>query len=63
MNILLVPGNAAAGKSSCLSHRHLLLILLVGGVFLPVLFGVLTYKIQLLLEPQGAAEERMRHYA
>lgn len=63
MNIIVISEGIRKGRAACLSHRHLLLILLVGGVFLPVLFGVLTYKIQLLLEPQGAAEERVRHYA
>jgi murein DD-endopeptidase MepM/ murein hydrolase activator NlpD len=62
MNIILVPGNAASGKSSCLSHRHLLLIILLGGLLLPVLLGFLTYRINALIERHGAAPDQLSHY-
>ncbi len=63
MNIILVPGNSGSGSNSCLSHRHLLLILLIGGLVLPILLGVLTYRIQELLLRHGGAEDKVALYA
>jgi murein DD-endopeptidase MepM/ murein hydrolase activator NlpD len=63
MNIILVPSNSGAGRSASLSHRHLLLILLIGGLLLPVLLGFLTYKINALLDKHGAPEDRLTAYA
>jgi murein DD-endopeptidase MepM/ murein hydrolase activator NlpD len=50
MNVILIPGrkNGKSGSAS-LSHRHLLL-LLVALVGLPVFLGILTYRIQGLME-------------
>ena len=50
MNVILVSDKAGKGVHSCLSHRHLTLILLVGLLGLPLLIGTLTYKIEALLE-------------
>ena len=50
MNVILVSRKAASGAHSCLSHRHLTLILLVGAIGLPLLIGTLTFKIESLLE-------------
>jgi murein DD-endopeptidase MepM/ murein hydrolase activator NlpD len=51
MNIILVPGSRhGKGQSSSLSHRHLLVIGLVGLVGLPLVLGVVTYRIQAMLE-------------
>jgi len=51
MNIILVPGSKN-GKSqiACLSHRHLILLAAVMVVALPVFVGMLTYKIERLIE-------------
>ncbi len=51
MNIILVPGSKN-GKSqiACLSHRHLLMLAVVGLVALPIFVGVLTYKAEQLIE-------------
>ena len=50
MKIILVSDKSGSGNHSCLSHRHLTLILLVGLLGLPILIGTLTYKIEALLE-------------
>ena len=50
MNILLVPGKPGRGRHSCLSHRHLCVIGLVGGILLPLLIGIVTYRIEHLIE-------------
>jgi murein DD-endopeptidase MepM/ murein hydrolase activator NlpD len=63
MNIILVPGNSGSGKNSCLSHRHLLLIVLVGALFLPVFLGIITFRIQELLSRHGASDDRVALYA
>lgn len=63
MNIILIPGNTGKGKSASLPHRHLLLIVLVGGVFLPLLLGVITYRIQLLLEGHASGGNEIAAYS
>lgn len=63
MNIILVPGKSGRSGSACLSHRHLLVIFLVGVIVLPVLFGVLTFRIQALLEKHAGGNERIAQYA
>src|SRR5258706_13119311 len=63
MNIILVPSKSGSGKNSCLSHRHLLLILLIGGLLLPLFFGILTFKIQALLEKHASPDDRLTIYA
>ncbi len=62
MNIIFVPGNAGSGRSSCLPHRHLLLILLIGGLVLPVFLGVLSYRIHALLARERAVPEILQRY-
>jgi murein DD-endopeptidase MepM/ murein hydrolase activator NlpD len=49
MNIILIPEGIRKGRVASLSHRHLLLVLaaLVG---LPVFLGIMTYRIQALVE-------------
>ena len=42
MNVIFEPSGTGSGRSSCLPHRHLLLILLIGGLVLPVFLGVLA---------------------
>lgn len=63
MNIILVPSKPGSGNNSCLSHRHLLLMGLVGGVLLPLLIGILTYKIEALLERHGGNPTRIAAFA
>jgi murein DD-endopeptidase MepM/ murein hydrolase activator NlpD len=62
MNIIVIPEGIRKGQTASFSHRHLLLIALVVGVVLPVFFGVLTYRIHLLLDRYGGAEERLVQY-
>ncbi|MEK7734835.1 MAG: M23 family metallopeptidase [Pseudomonadota bacterium] len=51
MNIILVPGSKnGKGQIACLSHRHLILLLLVGLLALPIFVGVLTYRVERLIE-------------
>lgn len=51
MNIILVPGSKnGKGQIACLSHRHLILLAVVGLLALPVFVGVLTYKVERLIE-------------
>ncbi|HEX7044775.1 MAG TPA: hypothetical protein VF203_09175, partial [Burkholderiales bacterium] len=62
MNVILVPSGTGSGRSSSLPHRHLLLILLIGGLVLPVFLGVLAYRINALIERHGATPELIRRY-
>ena len=51
MNIILVPGSKnGKGQIACLSHRHLILLAVVGLLALPVFVGALTYKMERLIE-------------
>lgn len=63
MNIIVISEGIRKGRVASFSHRHLLLILLIGGLCLPILFGVLTFKIQVLLEKQASPEDRLTVYA
>ena len=45
MNIILIPRDAGRGKPLCLSHRHLLALFVVGVILLPVMFGIITYRL------------------
>jgi murein DD-endopeptidase MepM/ murein hydrolase activator NlpD len=62
MNIIFVPRKSGRGGNSCLSHRHLLVIALIIGVVMPLFFGVLTYRIHVLLDRYGGAEDRLVDY-
>jgi murein DD-endopeptidase MepM/ murein hydrolase activator NlpD len=62
MNIILVPGNTGSGKSSSLPHRYLVVIAVVGGVLLPLFLGIITYRIQILLDRHAGAEDRVVAY-
>ncbi len=52
MNIILIPEGIRKGRTASLTHRHLLVILLVGLIGLPVLIGVIAYRIQSLLDKE-----------
>jgi len=43
MKIILVPERLGRGNNTCLSHRHLMMLVLVGMLGLPLFIGVLTY--------------------
>jgi murein DD-endopeptidase MepM/ murein hydrolase activator NlpD len=60
MNVILIPGrkNGKSGSAS-LSHRHLLLVL-AALVALPVFLGVLTYRVQGLVERADGASAWVR---
>jgi murein DD-endopeptidase MepM/ murein hydrolase activator NlpD len=53
MNIILVPGGIRKGRTVSLSSRHLLAIALAGFLGLPLLVGVLAYRVEALLERSG----------
>jgi len=50
MNIILLPEGVRKGVPTSLSHRHLVVIVLVGLIALPVFLGALTYHIVDLYE-------------
>jgi murein DD-endopeptidase MepM/ murein hydrolase activator NlpD len=50
MNIILVPEGIRKGPPACLSHRHLLAVVLVGLIALPLLLGVIAYRVEYLLD-------------
>src|SRR5581483_9169550 len=62
MNIIVIPEGIRKGQTTSFSHRHLLAIVLIGGLILPVFFGVLTYKIHGMLERYYGAPDRLAHY-
>ena len=59
MNIIVVPRKSGSGGNSSLPHRHLLAIAVLIGVVLPLFFGILTYRIHVLLDRYGGAEDRL----
>jgi murein DD-endopeptidase MepM/ murein hydrolase activator NlpD len=63
MNILLIPGNGGIGKSSSLPHRYVLLILIVGGLLLPLFLGFITYRIQLLVSRHAGNDDKIAAYS
>jgi murein DD-endopeptidase MepM/ murein hydrolase activator NlpD len=62
MQIILLAEGIRKGRTASLSHRHLLVMLLIGGVLLPLFFGVLTFKIQALLERHSGEESLVATY-
>lgn len=62
MNIIVIPEGIRKGTVTPLPHRHLLAIIVLIGVVLPLFFGILTYRIHVLLDRYGGAEERLAHY-
>jgi murein DD-endopeptidase MepM/ murein hydrolase activator NlpD len=63
MNIIVISEGIRKGRVACLSHRHLLLILIIGGLLLPLFFGILTFKIQALIEKHASPDDRLAIYA
>ncbi|MBI3899188.1 MAG: M23 family metallopeptidase [Gammaproteobacteria bacterium] len=63
MNIILVPGKSGSGRNSCLSHRHLMVIIFVGGVLLPFIIGFVALRIQSLVNRSAVAEDRITTFA
>lgn len=53
MNIIIVADKGGANKHASLSHRHVLVIALVGLVVLPVFLGGITFQIKSLLDRQS----------
>ena len=55
MNIILIP-NSHGKRHTSLPHRHVLLLLGVGVILLPVLLGIVSYRIHgMLVGPSGPA--------
>jgi murein DD-endopeptidase MepM/ murein hydrolase activator NlpD len=50
MNIIIVPDKGGSSRHASLSHRHILVMAFVGMILMPVLFGVITYRANTLLE-------------
>lgn len=50
MQIIVVPEGTRKGIPACLTHRHLLLIVVLGLVVLPAAVGLLAYKLTDLYE-------------
>jgi murein DD-endopeptidase MepM/ murein hydrolase activator NlpD len=50
MNIIVVPEGIRKGQTTSLSHRHLLAIVLLVLIALPIVVGVVTYRIQVMLD-------------
>ncbi|KPK12601.1 MAG: hypothetical protein AMJ68_01640 [Acidithiobacillales bacterium SG8_45] len=50
MNIIIVADKGGANRHASLSHRHVLVIVLVGLFFLPIFFGGMTYQIRSTLD-------------
>lgn len=63
MNIIVISEGIRKGQVACLSHRHLILILVIGLLVLPILFGVLTFRIQALIEKHNGSEDKIAQYA
>jgi murein DD-endopeptidase MepM/ murein hydrolase activator NlpD len=59
MNIILVPGGAQKGTPSTLSLRHLILMVLIGLVGLPIVIGVVTYRVQLMLDQRDGGRSAL----
>lgn len=53
MQIIVVPEGIRKGIPTCLTHRHLSLFVMVGLVLLPVIVGVLAYKLTNFYERQN----------
>src|SRR5258706_5946156 len=51
------------GRVGASSRRHLLFILLIGGLLLRLFFGILTVKIQAVLEKHASPDDRLTIYA
>jgi murein DD-endopeptidase MepM/ murein hydrolase activator NlpD len=62
MNIIVIPEGIRKGKVTAFSHRHLLFLVLLVGVVMPLFFGMLAYRIHVLLDRYGGAEERIAQY-
>ena len=50
MNIIIVADKGGANRHASLSHRHVLVMALVGLFVLPVFLGGMTYQIRSLLD-------------
>jgi murein DD-endopeptidase MepM/ murein hydrolase activator NlpD len=55
MNILIVTDKGGSNRHASLSHRHVLVIALVGLFFLPVFLGGMTYQVRALLDRHTGA--------
>jgi murein DD-endopeptidase MepM/ murein hydrolase activator NlpD len=63
MNIIIISEGIRKGRAACLSHRQLLLIVLVGGVLLPILLGFVSFRIHELITRHSAPEDRIAAYS
>jgi len=50
MNIIIVADKCGANKHASLSHRHVLVIALIGLVILPIFLGSVTFQVKSLLD-------------
>jgi murein DD-endopeptidase MepM/ murein hydrolase activator NlpD len=63
MNIIIISEGIRKGRAACLSHRQFLLILLVGGVLLPITLGFVSFRIHELLTRNADPEDKIAAYA
>jgi murein DD-endopeptidase MepM/ murein hydrolase activator NlpD len=63
MNIIIVSEGIRKGRTACLSHRHLVVIFLVAVIALPILVGVVTYRIQEMIARHSNPDDQIRTYA
>jgi murein DD-endopeptidase MepM/ murein hydrolase activator NlpD len=57
MNIIIVADKGGANRHASLSHRHVLVIALVGLLFLPIFLGGMTYQIRSTLDRHSGATD------
>ena len=62
MNIIIVPEGIRKGGNTCLTHRHLLTLALVGLVLLPGILGGVAFRIHALLERHNGQSSLIRTY-
>src|SRR4051794_16550764 len=63
MNIIVIPEGIRKGRTTSFSHRQLLVLLLVGGMLLPTLFGVIAFRIQDMIARSANPEDQITAYA
>ena len=62
MNIIVIPEGIRKGQATSLPHRHLFAILVVGGLVLPLVLGLIGFRIHTLLTRESGAHAELAHY-
>ena len=53
MNVIFIPSKNSRGGNISLSHRHLLILVVVALLILPTLIGTVTFKVHGMLSRHG----------